>query len=110
MTRAAEIEDEVVPLNTVLANTGGELERLAAVAANIDDHIGDLLLHPELAAKLSKELMQDVDRLRQAVDCVHRLIVNIADSGSADATVSVRSAGEGVYLESVRNACLRVAG
>ncbi len=101
------MEDAVVPLNRVLANTGGELERLAAVAANIDDHIGDMLLHPELAAKLSKDLMQDVDRLRQAVDCVHRLIVNIAECGSAEATVSVRIAGEGVYLESVRNACLR---
>ena len=105
---SAQTEDVSVPLNTVLANTGGELERLAAVAANIDDHIGDMLVHPELAAKLSKEFMQDVDRLRQAVDCVHRLILNIADSGCADATVSVRNASEGVYLESVRNACLRV--
>ena len=48
-----------LPLNKVLENAGGELERLAAIAANIDDHIGDLLLHPELASKLSSELMQE---------------------------------------------------
>ena len=104
MTGSTASLDAEVPLNTVLANTGAELERLARVAADVDDHIGDLLLHPETAARLSPALMQDVDRLRQAVDCLHRLIANIADAGCTEARVSVADATRGVYLESIRRA------
>ena len=101
------IDDSFIPLSEIISNTGNELGRLTSVATRIDDHIGDLFLHPELAAKLSTELMQDVDCLRQAIDCLHRLMKNIAKSGHADGLVSLDRASDGVYLESVRTACLR---
>lgn len=95
-----------VPLNGILENTGRELARLARMAGGIDDHIGELLLHPELAAMLSREILQDVDNLRQSVDCLHRLVTNLAARGPADASICAGAAVEGVYLESIRTACL----
>lgn len=94
-----------LPLGQVLANTARELEVLASRAGGIDEAVGDMLASGE-GARPPVALLQDVDMLRQAVDCVQILISNLARQELGPCEVCPVQAGEGIYLETIRSGCL----
>ena len=103
-----EPTDTTVSLKLVLANTAQELERLAAKASGIDEVVGDMLVAGK-GARPSVALLQDVDLLRQSVDCMQILIENLAREQICDCQVPADGAMQGIYLESIRKACVVAA-
>ena len=92
-------------LGHVLANAAREMEAMAAKASMIDEAVGDLLVDYN-GGRLPVALLQDVDLLRQSVDCIQILIGNLSRQELGDCLVCPELAGEGVYLEAIRKGCL----
>ncbi|MEQ8877238.1 MAG: hypothetical protein RIC49_12585 [Phycisphaerales bacterium] len=100
-------EDNRIPLASVLSNTAQLLEVLAEKAAEIDEAVGDWLVscdgtRPPLA------LLQDVDLMRQSVDCLRILTSNLARQDLENCVISAPEAVDGIYLESIRSGCRRI--
>lgn len=95
-----------IPLDITLRNISNELARLSAIAANVDDVMGDVItkIGPNDAAHQST--LQDVDLLRQSLECLVVLLGNLADQQDVSMGVHAGNAGEGVYLRDLRDACL----
>ncbi|MEQ9258176.1 MAG: hypothetical protein RIG84_03665 [Roseovarius sp.] len=97
----------MIDLSVVLTNTAAELEHLAMKASEIDEAVGDMLVSGgQGMAGLPMVLLQDVDLLRQTVDCLQILMNNIARQGACACGVSSSAVAEGIYLEAVRKRCL----
>jgi len=94
-----------VQLGRVLANAAREVEVMAVKASKIDEAIGDMLVNcsafgPQIT------LLQEVDMLRQSVDCIQILIDNLSRQELGDCQICPEQVGEGVYLEAIRRGCL----
>lgn len=100
-------EEERIPLASVLSNTAQLLEVLSDKATEIDEAVGDWLVSGD-GTRPPLALLQDVDLLRQSVDCLRILTANLARQGLADCTISVPEAVDGIYLESIRSGCRRI--
>lgn len=99
-------EEERIPLTAMLLNTAQLLEVLSAKAAEIDEAVGDWLVSGD-GSRPPLVLLQDVDLLRQSVDCLRILAGNLARQDLEDCVVSVAEAIDGIYLESIRSGCRR---
>ena len=55
----------------------------------------------------SAALLQEVDRMRQALDCLHILMANLARASGEAGDVPFATLAEGVYLEAIRRRCLQ---
>lgn len=95
-----------IPMRTVLHNTSTEVERLARIATVLDEVVGDLIAETDPAQRDRLALLQDVDLLRQSLDCLGVLMRNLADCPDQTGTVLPEKAGTGVYLHDLRMACL----
>ncbi|KZY38701.1 hypothetical protein A3731_39885 [Roseovarius sp. HI0049] len=101
------MEENSIPLASVLSNTAQLLEVLSAKAAEIDEAVGDWLVSGD-GTRPPLALLQDVDLMRQSVDCLRILTANLARQDLDDCIVSVPEAVEGIYLESIRSGCRRI--
>ena len=99
-------EDDDISLAAVLSNTAKLLEVLSAKAAEIDEAVGDWLVSGD-GTRPPLVLLQDVDLLRQSVDCLRILTGNLARQDLKDCVISVADAVDGIYLESIRSGCRR---
>lgn len=106
MSNDQNSSQDMISLISILENAGNELGRLTSMAEAIDDHVGDLLSDPNFSGGVSFTLLQDVDRLRQSIDCMRNLVFNIAGSGFTDKEVSVAAMSKNIYLQSMRSSCL----
>ncbi len=97
---------EQLLLRDVLANAARELETLATKASGIDEAVGDMLVHAGGETRLPVALLQDVDVLRQSLDCMQILIGNLANHGSCDCGIPNSDAARGVYLAAIKKRCL----
>lgn len=95
-----------IPLDVTLRNISNELARLSAIAANVDDVLGSAIGNSVGASNDHSTALQDVDLLRQSLDCLVVLVGNIANQDDIGAGVISREVGEGVYLRDLRDACL----
>lgn len=96
-----------IDLTRVLANAARELEAMHARADRLDEAVGDLLVTAGGAgAKPDAALLQDMDLLRQSLDCMHVLMRNLAREAAGASMVSRNSLADGVYLEAFRKECL----
>ena len=104
---SALAQDATIALGDILANTARELEALASKTSAIDEMVGDMLVTGSGATSPPPvALLQDVDLLRQSVDCLHILLHNLSQGQACACVVSRDAAANGVYLERVRKACL----
>lgn len=93
-------------LDTILANVADELRAMAVAARSIDEAAGDMVARgPADAAPAA--VLQEVDRVRQSLDCLHILMENLARAGCGRGAVAVADAADGVYLEAIRKRCLQ---
>lgn len=99
-------ENEQIPLAAMLSNTAQLLDVLSAKAAEIDEAVGDWLVSGD-GARPPLVLLQDVDLLRQSVDCLRILAGNLARQDLNDCVISVADVVDGIYLESIRSGCRR---
>lgn len=95
-----------IPMQTVLQNTATEVERLTRIATVLDEVVGDLIAEAEPAQRDRFAVLQDVDLLRQSLDCLAVLMRNLARCPDQTGTVLPEKAGSGVYLHDLRMACL----
>lgn len=95
-----------IPMKTVLANTAQEIERLARVANAVDETVADLVAAPGPATPDQVERLQSVDLLRQSLECLGVLMRNLAEAESGETTVAPETAGHGLFLRDLRDACL----
>lgn len=104
----AQDEEETIPLNVLLANISGEVERLGQMATQLDDAVGTLA-DVGTAAPLAN--LQNIDALRQSLEDLARITHTAADlvpEGSDFVCPKTRLAQD-LKLERVRDACLRTA-
>ncbi|WP_422027195.1 hypothetical protein [Roseovarius sp.] len=99
--------DDRIPLASVLSNTAQLLEVLSDKAAEIDEAVGDWLVSGD-GTRPPLALLQDVDLMRQSVDCLRILTANLARQDLEDCNISVVEAVDGIYLESIRSGCRRI--
>lgn len=95
-----------IPLNIMLRNMSNEIARLSAIAANVDHVMGDVVKSMQFNDAEHQSALQDVDLLRQSLDCLAVLLSNTADQQDVVKGVLSDVAGEGVYLRDLRDACL----
>jgi len=105
MREAAGNGGDRIALETVLANIAGELERLTARAQRLDEAVGEMLVAGSGPAPRAA-LLQDMDLLRQSLDCMQVLMHNLSRETDGGAAVSAAGAARGVYLAALRRACL----
>lgn len=98
--------EDRMPLAKVLANTAQLLESLSAKATEIDEAVGDWLVSGD-GARPPLALLQDVDMMRQSVDCLRILTANLSRQDLDGCVISVPDTVNGVYLESIRSGCRR---
>lgn len=97
-----------ITLSAVLANVAAELEQLALKASEIDDAVGDVLAsRSDEGGGIPVVLLQDVDLLRQTLDCLQILVSNISQQQDCEGSVCSSVVAEGVYLGAVRQRCLK---
>jgi len=97
---------DCIDLDTLLANATGELGRLAGLAGALDETLGDWLLTHSGGTRPPIDLLQNADLLRQSVECLERLFRNLTEQGITSSCVPSAALIEGVFLESIRVACL----
>ncbi|WP_428925840.1 hypothetical protein [Marinibacterium sp. SX1] len=95
-----------IPLDVALRNISNELARLSAIAANVDEAMGDVIVKIGDGDTEHQAALQDVDLLRQSLDCLVVLMGNLADQQDVSTGVLPAHVGEGVYLRDLRDACL----
>lgn len=95
-----------IPLDATLGNIANELARLSAIAAMVDETMGDVIVKMGLNDQEHVTALQDVDLLRQSLDCLAVLVNNLAGQQELSMGVHTGEAGEGVYLRDLRDACL----
>ncbi|MGR3802775.1 hypothetical protein [Marinibacterium profundimaris] len=95
-----------IPLDVTLRNISNELARLSAIAANVDEVMGDLVTKLPPDDMSHQAAMQDVDLLRQSLDCLMVLLSNVAEQQDVSSGVLAPDAGQGVYLRDLRDAVL----
>lgn len=99
-------EDERIQLSAVLSNTAQLLDVLSSKAVEIDEAVGDWLVSGD-GARPPLVLLQDVDLLRQSVDCLRILASNLARQNLDEFSIPVADIVDGIYLESIRSGCRR---
>lgn len=98
---------EHIEIATLLSNATAELGRLAQLAGALDEALGDWVLTNAGPARPPIDLLQNADLLRQSVECFERLFQNLTAQSLARSDVPSAALIEGVFLESIRVACLR---
>lgn len=102
-----------IPLDVTLTNISSELARLSSIAAHVDEVMGDVIMRLGPNDQEHLNALQDVDLLRQSLDCLVVLMKNISEQQDVSTGVLPEDVGEGVYLRDLREACLselRAAG
>ena len=97
-------EDKIV-LGELVANMAGELARLSTTAGRLDEEIGHGM-ESGPGRRPSTELIQEVDLLRQSIECIATLTGNLAQQPLPQVAVSSAEVAAGVYLGDLRDACL----
>ncbi|MAC76896.1 MAG: hypothetical protein CML66_02400 [Rhodobacteraceae bacterium] len=97
-----------IPFDATLRNIANELARLSAIAANVDEVMGDVIVKMGANDQEHVTALQDVDLLRQSLDCLVVLMGNLAEQQDVSLGVHTHEVGEGVYLRDLRDACLTV--
>lgn len=95
-----------IPLDVTLNNIATELARLSAIASQFDEVMGDAVMKLGPSGHEHMNALQDVDLLRQSLDCLVVLMKNIAEQQDVSSGVLPENVGEGVYLRDLREACL----
>ncbi|KMW60663.1 hypothetical protein AIOL_000827 [Candidatus Rhodobacter oscarellae] len=101
MSDAAQDGPTEVGISDVLGSTADELRELTRLASDIDEAVGDWILSKE-ATRPSVALLQNVDLLRQKLDCFEVVVRNLSHQQLAETKLNSEDLIAGVYLESVR--------
>lgn len=95
-----------IPLDVALTNISSELARLSGIAAHVDETMGDVIVRLGPDDQEHLHALQDVDLLRQSLDCLVVLMKNISEQEEISNGILTEDVGEGVYLRDLREACL----
>ncbi len=95
-----------IPMKTVLQQSADELARISALAEEVDNTIGDWIVAGGAKESLPTTLFQGVDLLRQKVECMGKLVRNLADQEEGNTEICSERAADGVFLAEIRMACL----
>jgi len=95
-----------IPLDKVLANTAVEIERMAEKAAELDGLVAEMVLQSGPLTREGAEALQDVDRLRQSLECMVFLVRNLAAGAGGSCEVEAEAAAEGIYLRDFKETCM----
>ncbi len=94
-------------ITDLLSNLADELVDLASMAAGFDEVVGDWVSDRTTVAQMNPAVLQSIDLFRQRMDCIARLSQNLAEQTMAPNRLDADALSEGVYLETVRRACLK---
>ena len=94
-------------ITDLLSNLADELVDLANTAAGFDEVVGDWFSDRTSVTRMDPAVLQSVDLFRQRMDCIARLSQNLAEQTMAPIQLDANALSEGVYLETVRRACLK---
>ncbi len=95
-----------IPLDVALTNIAAELTRLSGIASHADEIMGDVIVRLGPNDQEHLHALQDVDLLRQSLDCLVVLMKNISEQEEVSNAILPDDVGEGVYLRDLREACL----
>lgn len=99
-----------IGVQVLFRNISLELDRLAQVADNIDERIGDLASDASDMTRTVSANLQDIDALKQALVAMSRITHSAANEvpDDTEASLDTSALAAGVTLEKTRNACLQL--
>ena len=100
---------DVSKLSVILNNTHKQMIEISCLASSVDEILGELscnFVHDQR----SREMMQNVDLLRQSVICIEKLVGNLSNLEIASISVRKQSVGEGIFLGKLRSSILDSTG
>ena len=94
-----------IPLPRLIRNTAQAMRRLSLTADAMDEALG-AWLEEDGSAQPPASLLQDVDRVRQSIDCFSILLTNLSGQQLSKQAIPGAEVTEGIYLRDIRTACL----
>lgn len=86
------------PFVFVLTNMATECDKLARLAGEIDAALGHLALSERGLDRSTCATLQQIDLLRQSLECISTYIEKLAEQFDADLQVNPAAAAKGLFL------------
>lgn len=94
---------EAIAVKKVVENSGAELAKLARLAGALDERFGDWLSENS-DVKPPMQILQDVDLVRQKIECFARFFENLSAKVDGLETVTKKDISDGIFLGALKSA------